>query len=73
MRKNYERVLNDERGEITMVDNVNNDNTYKSSYLIGKSKMIVLALQHLIAMFGATVLVPILTGFDPSIALLYKR
>ncbi|MGG7176647.1 uracil-xanthine permease family protein [Clostridium paraputrificum] len=29
----------------------------------------VLALQHLIAMFGATVLVPFLTGLDPSIAL----
>lgn len=33
-------------------------------------KKMILALQHLIAMFGATVLVPILTGFDPSIALL---
>ncbi len=30
----------------------------------------VLALQHLIAMFGATVLVPIITGMNPSIALL---
>jgi uracil permease len=29
----------------------------------------VLGLQHLIAMFGATVLVPILTGFNPSVAL----
>lgn len=28
-----------------------------------------LSLQHLFAMFGATVLVPILTGFDPSVAL----
>jgi len=33
-------------------------------------KKTVLALQHLIAMFGATVLVPIITGFNPSIALL---
>jgi uracil permease len=32
-------------------------------------KNIILGLQHLIAMFGATVLVPILTGFDPSVAL----
>ncbi len=32
-------------------------------------KNVVLGLQHLIAMFGATVLVPILTGFDPSVAL----
>ncbi len=29
----------------------------------------MLALQHLIAMFGATVLVPMLTGLHPSIAL----
>ncbi len=29
----------------------------------------VLALQHLVAMFGATVLVPIITGLDPSVAL----
>ncbi len=28
-----------------------------------------LSLQHLFAMFGATVLVPVLTGFDPSVAL----
>ena len=28
-----------------------------------------LSLQHLFAMFGATVLVPILAGFDPSVAL----
>ncbi|MEG1254430.1 MAG: uracil-xanthine permease family protein [Clostridium sp.] len=30
----------------------------------------VLAMQHLIAMFGATVLVPVLTGLDPSVALI---
>ncbi|MBS5927164.1 MAG: uracil-xanthine permease [Clostridium sp.] len=29
----------------------------------------ILALQHLVAMFGATVLVPFLTGLDPSVAL----
>jgi len=32
-------------------------------------KAYLLGLQHLIAMFGATVLVPILTGFNPSVAL----
>lgn len=32
-------------------------------------KKVILALQHLVAMFGATVLVPILTGFDTSVAL----
>lgn len=30
---------------------------------------IVLSIQHVFAMFGATVLVPILTGLDPSVAL----
>lgn len=32
-------------------------------------KKTILGLQHLIAMFGATVLVPILTGLNPSVAL----
>ncbi|MGI6129391.1 MAG: solute carrier family 23 protein, partial [bacterium] len=31
---------------------------------------IPLSVQHLFAMFGATILVPILTGLDPSLALL---
>jgi len=33
-------------------------------------KKLVLGLQHVVAMFGATVLVPLLTGLDPSVALL---
>ena len=37
--------------------------------LLANSKKIFLAFQHLIAMFGATVLVPMLTGLSPSIAL----
>ncbi|NLX61443.1 MAG: uracil-xanthine permease [Tissierellia bacterium] len=37
--------------------------------LVNNSKKVILALQHLIAMFGATVLVPILTGLDISVAL----
>lgn len=36
---------------------------------ITSGKDIILALQHLIAMFGATVLVPMLTGLNPSVAL----
>ena len=32
-------------------------------------KKAALSLQHLLAMFGATVLVPLLTGFDPSVAI----
>lgn len=45
------------------------DHSLKKKDLANTSKKVVLALQHLIAMFGATVLVPILTGFNPSIAL----
>lgn len=32
-------------------------------------KKTMLSLQHLLAMFGATVLVPILTGFNPAVAI----
>lgn len=35
----------------------------------GKMVRCILALQHLIAMFGSTILVPMLTGMDPSVAL----
>ena len=50
-----------------MTDNIMRDTS--ESRLWEGSKKTILALQHLIAMFGATVLVPILTGFDPSVAL----
>ncbi|MGL5694337.1 MAG: uracil-xanthine permease family protein [Peptostreptococcaceae bacterium] len=32
-------------------------------------KKLIMSFQHLLAMFGATVLVPILTGFDPAVAI----
>ena len=38
---------------------------------LGKPKMLVLGLQHLFAMFGATVLVPALTGLNVSTTLLF--
>ncbi len=38
--------------------------------VLGVPKMIVLGCQHAFAMFGATVLVPLLTGLDVSITLL---
>ena len=38
---------------------------------LGKSKMFVLGLQHLFAMFGATVLVPVITGLNVSTTLLF--
>ena len=38
---------------------------------LGKGKMLVLGFQHMFAMFGATVLVPILTGLSVSATLLF--
>ena len=38
---------------------------------LGTPKMLVLGLQHMFAMFGATVLVPILTGLSVSATLLF--
>jgi Permease family len=35
-------------------------------------QIIALGLQHSFAMFGATVLAPILMGFDPNIAILFS-
>ncbi len=35
-----------------------------------KNGMMLLGLQHVLAMFGATVLVPFLTGLDPSLSIL---
>lgn len=38
---------------------------------LGLPKMGVLGVQHMFAMFGATILVPILTGLSPSATLLF--
>ena len=38
---------------------------------LGVPKMLVLGLQHMFAMFGATVVVPALTGLDVSTTLLF--
>lgn len=51
-----------------MTDNVY-EGSKNGSLVASGAKKSILALQHLIAMFGATVLVPILTGLDPSMAL----
>lgn len=37
---------------------------------LGKPKMFILGIQHMFAMFGATILVPIITGLDISTTLL---
>ena len=49
---------------------MNNEAIYDAREL-GKSKMLVLGIQHLFAMFGATVLVPALTGLSVSTTLLF--
>lgn len=38
---------------------------------LGKTKFMVLGIQHLFAMFGATILVPLITGLDVSATLLF--
>ncbi|MCJ7690761.1 MAG: uracil-xanthine permease family protein [Clostridiaceae bacterium] len=52
-----------------MVNNTKNAQGNEKSNFLKLSRKSILAIQHLIAMFGATVLVPILTGLDPSVAL----
>ena len=46
-----------------------NDGIYDARTL-GKPKMLLLGAQHMFAMFGATILVPIITGLDISTTLL---
>ncbi len=53
-----------------MVNNSKTSKMKESSKFLKTSRKTILAIQHLIAMFGATVLVPILTGLDPSVALI---
>ncbi|MEE0884017.1 MAG: solute carrier family 23 protein, partial [Faecalimonas sp.] len=52
------------------MNNQTKDGIYNVKEL-GTGKTIVLGLQHMFAMFGATVLVPILTGLDVSTTLLF--
>ena len=44
-----------------MSDKINNGQGIYDARTLGTPKMLILGLQHLFAMFGATVLVPILT------------
>lgn len=52
------------------MSNPQKDGIYNAKAL-GAPKTIVLGLQHMFAMFGATVLVPLLTGLDVSTTLLF--
>ncbi|MDD2648336.1 MAG: uracil-xanthine permease family protein [Eubacteriales bacterium] len=49
---------------------IGNEGIYDARTL-GKPRMVVLGLQHMFAMFGATVLVPVLTGLSVSATLLF--
>ncbi len=51
--------------------NVNFENGIYDARELGAPRMLVLGLQHLFAMFGATVLVPLLTGLSVSVTLLF--
>ena len=42
----------------------------RNSVELTTEKKVVLGAQHTVAMFGATILVPLLTGLDPAVALL---
>ena len=52
------------------MSSTNNQAIYDARTL-GKPKMALLGLQHLFAMFGATVLVPVITGLSVSATLLF--
>ena len=49
----------------------NNNQAIFDARTLGKPKMTLLGLQHLFAMFGATVLVPVITGLSVSATLLF--
>ena len=52
----------------------NTNKTQEAVYdasVLGTPKMLVLGLQHLFAMFGATVLVPAITGLNVSTTLFF--
>lgn len=54
-----------------MSNNPLNGGAVYDARLLGKPKMLALGLQHMFAMFGATVLVPAITGLSVSATLLF--
>ena len=53
------------------MDEMKNTEAVYDAKTLGTSKMLVLGLQHMFAMFGATVLVPAITGLNVSTTLLF--
>ena len=48
-----------------------NDKGIYDARVLGKPRMAILGLQHMFAMFGATIMVPLLTGLNVSTTLLF--
>ena len=53
------------------MDEMKNTEAVYDAKTLGTSKMLILGLQHMFAMFGATVLVPAITGLNVSTTLLF--
>ena len=53
------------------MENEKNTEAIYDARVLGKGRMFVLGLQHMFAMFGATVLVPAITGLNVSTTLLF--
>ena len=54
-----------------MANHEQNNEAIYDAKVLGTGKTLVLGLQHLFAMFGATVLVPVITGLNVSTTLLF--
>lgn len=59
------------RERMYFMPNENNQEAVYDAKSLGTPKMLVLGVQHLFAMFGATVLVPAITGLNVSTTLLF--
>lgn len=52
-------------------EHMDSENVIYDARKLGTPRMMILGVQHLFAMFGATVLVPLITGLDVSVTLLF--
>src|SRR5271157_4590425 len=53
------------------VDRMSHDGIYYPEDKIPFARLVPMGLQHVVAMFGATVLAPLLMGFNPQTALFF--
>ena len=68
------RILCDNKSIERMISLENTNNNMEAVYdvkTLGTTRTLILGLQHLFAMFGATVLVPVITGLNVSTTLLF--